>query len=332
MRDETKIDFYASAQGREYDEACRRLFKNREILAPILQMVVPEYEGCTVEEVMRYIEADTIGDVPVEDLPVSVEGLPTELSSVTEKLIRYDVHFKSVNPRLSDAKLCVHLHINLELQNDYRPGRPAYPVIKRALYYAARELSAQLGRLTETADYAALEKVYSIWICNRNVPPELRDTATGYSVKREDLIGICEEPEADFDLLNVILIRRGGESREKIFDFLRAVFAGEIEKMEEYTNVESNPTIRQEVEHMTGLGAGIYEEGLEQGIKQGKEQGIERGRKQEARMMAEKLFRAGADYHMVEECTGSLDAVELRELYEGVLREKKSTKTRNIRR
>lgn len=92
MKDETKIDLYATANSRKYDEACKRIFQNKEIIAPILQMVVPEYKNCTVEEVIRYIDADSIEDLPVEDVPVKVEGLPMELSSVTEKLIRYDVH------------------------------------------------------------------------------------------------------------------------------------------------------------------------------------------------------------------------------------------------
>ncbi len=63
-----------------------------------------------------------------------------------------------------------------------------------------------------------------------------------------------------------------------------------------------------------GLGAGIYEEGLEQGIKQGKEQGIERGRKQEARMTIGMLFRVRMDYYMAEVCISSLDAAELEKL------------------
>ena len=277
MREQTKKDIYAAhAVGVEYDRACKRVFQNREIIAPILQMVVPEYEGCTVKEVLRYIEEDTIRDVPVEDIPERIEGMPKELSSVTEKLIRYDVHFKCVNPGLTGAEICIHLHVDLEVQNDYRPRNPSYPIIKRAIYYAVRELSAQLGSLTETTDYSALEKVYSIWICNKNVPLVLRDTLTSYSIRRTDLIGVTEEPEEEYDLLNVIMIRRGGKSKDKIFDFLRAVFDGEIGKLEEYTYISQNAVLRQEVEHMSGLGASIYEEGMEQGIEKGMEQGVER--------------------------------------------------------
>ena len=140
-------------------------------------------------------------------------------------------------------------------------------MIKRALYYAARELSAQLGTLTKRTNYGQLEKVYSIWICNKNIPEELRDTATEYSIRKSDIIGTTEEPEETFDLLNVIMIRRGGKSREKIFDFLTSVFEGQISKIRKYTDVIDHGTLEQEVKHMSGLGASILEEGIEQGIE-----------------------------------------------------------------
>ena len=273
MREETAKDIYAAgALEREYDAACKRVFRNKEIIAPILQMMVPEYKECTVEEVLRCIDEDTMKDVPVEDIPLMLEGLPAELSSVTEKLILYDVHFKAINPALSSERICVHLHIDLEMQNEYRPRNPKYPMIKRALYYAVRELSSQLGTLTGTTNYNSLEKVYSIWICNEDIPEKLRDTATSYSIRKDDIIGETAEPEEDFDLLNVIMIRRGGKSREKIFDFLNAVFQAELQKIEKYTTVTGNEELKQEVECMTGLGMSIAEKNYNKGIERGKEQ------------------------------------------------------------
>lgn len=316
MREETQKDLYAAGvRNREYDEACKRVFRNKEIIAPILRMVVPEYSNCTVEEVIRCIDEDTIEDIPVEDVPARIEGLPTELSSVVDKLIRYDVHFKSVNPLLSDGTIYVHLHIDLEVQNDYRPRNPAYPMIKRALYYAARELSGQLGSLTEKTDYSALEKVYSIWICNKNIPEELRDTATAYTIRKKDIIGEAKEPEEDFDLLNVVMIRRGGKSREKIFDFLSAVFTGDAKRVDRYTDVEGNEKVKEEVERMTGLGAGIYEEGLEKGIEKGIGLGIEKGRREEAKKNARELLMSGVELATVESCIKSLSSEELLEIY-----------------
>ena len=49
MRQETQKDVLAAKQkGSEYDEACKRLFQNKEILAPILKRVVKEYEHCSI--------------------------------------------------------------------------------------------------------------------------------------------------------------------------------------------------------------------------------------------------------------------------------------------
>ena len=44
MREGIQKDLYAAgARNREYDMACKRVLNNREIIAPILKMVVPEY-------------------------------------------------------------------------------------------------------------------------------------------------------------------------------------------------------------------------------------------------------------------------------------------------
>ncbi len=311
MREETEKDIYAAGiSGREYDAACKRIFRNKEIIAPILKLIVPEYQNCTVEETFRCIDEDTIKDVPVEDIQLKIEGLPSEVSSVTEKLILYDVHFKAVNPVLSKEEICVHLHIDLEIQNEYKPGNPRYSIIKRALYYAVRELSAQLGTLTGTTNYNALEKVYSIWICNEGIPEELRDTATAYTIKKEDLIGQTEEPEEDFDLLNVIIVRRGGNSREKIFDYLTGVFNGNVKKIEEYTPAALNENLRQEAERMTGLGASLIRKGHEEGLQKGREEGIQKGREegiqQEKERTIRKMLEIGLSTREIlfcEECT-----------------------------
>lgn len=48
MKKETEISLAASgAMGSKYDEACKQLFQNREIIAPILKYVVPEYQDST---------------------------------------------------------------------------------------------------------------------------------------------------------------------------------------------------------------------------------------------------------------------------------------------
>ncbi|NSG52441.1 hypothetical protein [Blautia wexlerae] len=44
MRDETKMDVYTSGvTGAEYDAGMKQLMSNKEIIVPILQMTVPEF-------------------------------------------------------------------------------------------------------------------------------------------------------------------------------------------------------------------------------------------------------------------------------------------------
>lgn len=159
MKRETAITLAAAeALGSKYDAACKELFQNREIIAPVLKEVVPEYRNCTVEDIIQYIDADSIEDIPVDDVSAMANRLPTEMESVSDKLIRYDTHFKAVNPLLSTEKICIHLYIDLEVQNNYRPTAPSYPIVKRALYYVARELSGQLGILTEQTDFNVIRQ------------------------------------------------------------------------------------------------------------------------------------------------------------------------------
>lgn len=102
-----------------------------EIIAPVLKEVVPEHRNSTVEEIIRYIDADSIQNISVDDISARVSQLQTEMGSVSDKLIQYDTHFRSINSMLSRENLCIHLHIDLEVQNNYRPTDPPYKIAVR---------------------------------------------------------------------------------------------------------------------------------------------------------------------------------------------------------
>ena len=102
MREETWQDIMSAGEmGTKYDEAAKKIWKNREILAPLLKYAVEELKDESVESIMKLIDADSIsGDTPVSDLPSTITALDTEQSSMTEKVIRYDLKFKVKNPKL----------------------------------------------------------------------------------------------------------------------------------------------------------------------------------------------------------------------------------------
>lgn len=268
MRHETEQSMLkAIYNGQKYDESCKEVFRNKEVIAPILKYVVEEFIGCAQEEIIRCIDADSITEeVPIGEFSPIMKDIGTEMTAVFEKLIRYDVHFKARNPRLSNETVLIMLHIDFEVQNDYRPTDPQYPIVKRAVYYVAREISAQLGNVTEKTNYADIEKAYSIWICNENIPKELQNTVTRYFFTKEDVIGKSDEPKQDYDLMEIILIRRGKKtSDDDLFQYLESVFTGDLQKMRTFVDIPVGSEIEKEVEHMSGLGQTIYDEGIRQG-------------------------------------------------------------------
>jgi len=284
MKDETEIAVYAAyINGEEYDESSKKLFRNKEIIAPILKYVVEEYKDYSVEEIIAFIDADTVtSNKPVSDIPPIYEKTAetvdrgTEFSSITEKIIRYDVHLKAKNPKLSNdtEHILVMIYVDFEVQNNYKPSNPSYPVIKRAIYYASRDISAQLGTITGTIDYSRLEKIYSIWVCNENIPKKLQNTMTRYTIQKKDIIGKTDEPESDYDLMNITIIRRGSDdAQEDIFQYLNAVFTSDLENIRRYVDIKKDSEVEKEVKHMSGMGQSIYERGIAQGVERGIEQG-----------------------------------------------------------
>lgn len=249
-------------------------------------MAAPEFKDCSQEKILECLDLGTItGEIPVSDVgngpkDYRIMEVNSEYSSLNEKLIRFDVKFLVKNPVLSDKqngkKIEVRLHVDLEGQKTYRPSNPTYPIETRAIYYVARELSAQIGIATGKTNYADLEKCYSIWICTEDVPKKLQNTMTMCSIKQTDVIGKADIPEEYYDLIACIIIRRGKESENKdIFDFLNGLFDGDIPKLEEYSHIEWDETFEKEVKTMTGYGDSLYQKGIQQGMQLGMKQGIQ---------------------------------------------------------
>lgn len=127
------------------DQAGKEIYKNKEVLAVILKGVVREFASYSYEEIMDFIEADSItGEEEVSSgrTNTKIQGDDKEFTALNEKVSLFDTKLRAVNPELSDEKIVVNLHIDIEPQKTYRPG---YPIEKRGMYYLARELGAQLS-------------------------------------------------------------------------------------------------------------------------------------------------------------------------------------------
>ena len=258
----------------------------KEVLAHIMKTCVPEYQDCTIPEIIGYIEHDPevgqVGVHPDETNPPKIQGMSTESSSTTEERVVYDVRFSAVAPG-TDGK--IGLIINIEAQSKYHPG---YPLVKRAIYYCGRMLSAQYGSVFTQSRYGEIQKVYSIWICTRP-PKERENTITSYTLQEKHLVGHVTEPVKNYDLMNVTMICLGkpeGQNYGGLLRMLEVLFTGRyaanevIQILEDEYEFAHAHTMEGTVSEMCNLSQGIFEEGMEKGIAEGIEKGIQEGMQQ----------------------------------------------------
>jgi len=286
MEIETTLSGALDVAGKKakYDEACKRILSEKIVLAWILKSCLDEYRDCDVNDIaQKYIEGKPeISKVPVapDETNSRIVGMSTEDASPTEKKITYDVRFFALAPTTKES---IRLIINVEAQNDFKPG---YPLLKRAIYYCGRMLSAQYGTEFNHSHYEKLKKVVSIWIC-LSATGEWKNTITRYRVKQESLVGHAGEAFENYDLLSVVLFCLGSpdeENYEGILKLLGTLFSSEID-VEEKRKVlthEFDIAMTQELEggisEMCNFSDGIWEAGINQGMEKGRAEGRAEGR------------------------------------------------------
>ncbi len=242
---------------------------NKEILAPILKETIKEYKDLSVREIQKLIDEasiskiETVGDHPA-GRDIRLESTDPVLKSVSDKTIYFDVFFKVALPTDIRTKVNFQLYVDIEPQGKYHPG---YPLTKRGIYYVARSLSRQLGILTDESDYGKLQKCYSIWICyDPKMPKRLKNTVSRYRFTKEDIYGIVEEDEINYDLMEVVMVMldTSSETNIQILDYLKGVLTYDKERIMEQTGPLSE-NVAKEVDAMSGVGSMIRYLGREEG-------------------------------------------------------------------
>ncbi|HBA49317.1 MAG TPA: hypothetical protein DCZ91_16295 [Lachnospiraceae bacterium] len=263
------------------DAECKLLLHRKEVISVILKGTVEEYEGYSMEEIMDFIEADSIEEikeVSANRTNTQVRGDNVEFAQLNEKVSFFDMLLRAKNPALSEAGILVNLRIDIEPQKDYRPG---YPIEKRGLYYLARLLSAQLSLITEQTDYRGLEKCYSIWICRDNIPKDEQYSISFYEIANTRNIGNCTVDKKDYDLIKLVIIRLGdkvyngdeGSEGYRLLRFLNAIMypheEGFMDTISEYIDFSANEELWKETNGMFSLGQCILEDGKKEGMEKG---------------------------------------------------------------
>lgn len=282
MDTQLKNDIELARQKAKYDEQCKKLLSNKQVLAWILKYSAEEYENCTIDEIESYIEGEVqIGTVKLDagETAESIKGLSTEDSVVNEGKITYDIRFEAVAP--GEENEYIQLIVNVEAQNAFKPS---YPILKRAVYYCSRMISAQKGLEFINSEYNKIKKVYSIWICP-NPPKTHRSTITRYKISEENVIGNVKENKQNYDLLSIILICLGESKKnnDTVLGLLETLLSStlktesRIEILEKEYKMKMSKDYEGEVAEMCNLSDGVYDKGMRQGMEQGMRRGMEQG-------------------------------------------------------
>ena len=223
-------------------------------LAQIMKDCVNEYSDCTVDDIIeKYIEGTLF----------------------------YDVRFDAIAPKAEDSaepEKVIRLIINVEAQTKFKPG---YPLMKWAIYYCSRMISAQHGPIFTKSEYGKIRKVYSIWICTKP-PKNFENTLTRYSIKPEQLIGEAQEETENYDLLSVVIICLGKpdtENHKGILKFMEVLLSStrsgsEKKKIfKEEFGIAMSEELEREVLEVCNLSQGVRAEGREEGRIEGIEIG-----------------------------------------------------------
>ena len=268
------------------DAACCRLLANKIILAHILQGCLPEYEHCSIPELLPCLEGTPeICSAPVDQdalNPGRIRGENTADKSITEGTVNFDILFSARTPNGRESR---QIFINVESQNDWDPG---YPLLKRAFYYCGRLLSRQKGIVFQNSDYQKLQKVYSLWVC-LDPPKSKENTLTAFHIKEENLVGQAKYDKMNYDMVSMMLICLGQPDRkqEDIIHLLSVLLSTEIdpdvkkEILEREYDIPMTIEMKREAETMCGIGHATARKNLEKGIEQGIEKGLEKGRMEE---------------------------------------------------
>ena len=176
----------------------------------------------------------------------------------------------------------IGLILNVEAQNRYNAG---YPLLKRAIYYCSRMISAQYGTEFTKGEYGKIKKVYSIWVC-MNPPKERRNTITQYSIQEKHIIGEAVEQVRNYDLMSAVMICLGDEDDKNyggLLKFLEVLLSEEKspetkkEILETEFEVPMTQTLESEVRYMCNLSQGVAERAMEKGVAKGLQQGVAQG-------------------------------------------------------
>ncbi len=257
-----------------YDEYCKKILSNKQVLAYILKTCAAEFETVSLTEIPKYIEQRS----SINRLTAPIEGMSREDHSVSGAEIIYDI-LAQVRIPDSDQRKNISLIINLEAQsNDQVP----YPLLSRGIYYGSRLLARQKNREVgfEHSDFQDLMKVYSIWVV-MNTSKKKEGVLNRYTLKEECFGKEYHFPQKDYDKLAIVMIYPKQEydvndDEHSLMELLHILFQSTMPSVEKKRQLQENYGIQMtreletEVESVCNLSQVFVDQGRAEGLKKGK--------------------------------------------------------------
>ncbi len=285
---------------KNYDRVCKKILSEKSILAWIMKYCIWEYRDISLDDIKnKYIE----GEVQINDEELDsdsnyitdvISGMNTEDSTIDEGYITYDIKYKAILPV---SNTTASLIINIEAQNN---KNTKYSILKRAMFYASRMISAQKGMEFKNQDYDKINKVYSIWLFT--TPFKKRPTTiTEYKMNQHNIVGIQKEELYNYDLIDIITIYLGENDNEiktsdsennqgmaGFISLMKVLFTNSAKRgtirlentLSRQFGVDIDNRFREEIDDMCNLSEGVFERGRLKGLE-------------EARALSDSVFEKG---------------------------------------
>lgn len=301
-----------------YDKQAKAMLANRQMLALVLQRVVPEFRDVSLEEIQDHcIDGEPqIGTVPVASGKTNrrrrraakyIRGRQTEDSVLGEGWVTFDILFYA---RVPSSGKRIKLIINVEAQRN----NTDYSLTKRAFFYASRLISSQKEREFVGEDYDDICKVYTIWLCFY-LPKGQTSSITHYEFHEVCDVGNFHERKENYDLINVTVIHIGhDEKTDTLLKFLYLVFMSNFSEEEREKRLEKDfgmelwDETREGLSDMCNLSIGMKEwareEGLAEGRAEGRAEGEKSGRTEEQKDTILRLLKSGKGIDIMAAATG----------------------------
>ena len=284
---ENMMDSLYGSDNAKYDQHAKYLLSSRKLLAEIVKKVVPEFQDASIDDIAnKYIEGTPlVGSVPVNPgltnaVPSKISGDRNEDGALKEGYITYDILFHARAPGTGEP---ITLIINVEAQRSQKESTLGYHLMKRAVFYACRLISSQKEREFEGKDYNSIKKIYSIWICMDS--PNRDSYINRYRLEEKHLLHRYEEPQENYDLVNIVLISLGEKAdKDRLIHLLQVLFTESQQTFDSKRNIlqkeyhiEMTPEMEEEMNTMCNLSLNISEEALNRGLAQGRKEGRQAG-------------------------------------------------------